>query len=106
MVFKIGPPFNRVFEKPVLILLSMNVFVEFILLYLLYRFIAGFLVPLFRTASQVRKQFHNVNGQPNGQNSPPPNPGGNGTTGSSGSKDAPKPDSTKVGEYIDFEEVK
>jgi hypothetical protein len=105
MLLKLLPCFNRVFDHPVLNLLSMNVFLDLILLYLLYRFIAGFLVPLFRTASHVRKQFHNVNGQPNGQNSRPPD-SGNGTTGTPGSKEPPRQESSKVGEYIDFEEVK
>ena len=84
----------------------MNVFGELLLLYLLYRFIAGFLVPLFRTAGRMNKQFHSMNGQPNGQNTPPPNPGANGSTRPTGTKDAPKPDTSKVGEYIDFEEIK
>ena len=84
----------------------MNVFGELLLLYLLYRFIAGFLVPLFRTAGRMNKQFHNMNGQANGQTPPPPNPGANGRTGPAASKEAPKPDSSKVGEYIDFEEIK
>ena len=84
----------------------MNVFGELLLLYLLYRFIAGFLVPLFRTAGRMNKQFHNMNGQPNGQNTPPPKPGPNGSTRPTGTSDTPKPDTSKVGEYIDFEEIK
>jgi hypothetical protein len=35
----------------------MNVFVLAILIYLLYRFIAGFLIPVIRTTSHVRQQF-------------------------------------------------
>jgi len=90
----------------------MNVFVLAILIYLLYRFIAGFLIPVIRTTSHVRQQFTNMNQQANqeGQttNQPPPGFGGqNGqrpTTNSQGN--GPHPGASKVGEYIDFEEVK
>jgi hypothetical protein len=80
----------------------MNVFVLAILFYLLYRFIAGFLVPLFRTTGQMRQQFHKMNGQPpaDSQAGNPPN-SANGSSASTGKADAPK-----VGEYIDFEEIK
>jgi hypothetical protein len=77
----------------------MNVFVLAILIYLLYRFIGGFLIPLFRTTKNMRQQFHNMNNQgtPNAQgptpNDPEPPPHANSTH-------------SKVGEYIDFEEVK
>jgi hypothetical protein len=82
----------------------MNLFALVILGYLLYRFIAGFLVPLFRTTSQMRQQFHETNRQPpaGGQPGNPSNPA-NGATGAS---DASKSGTSKVGEYIDFEEVK
>jgi Domain of unknown function (DUF4834) len=85
----------------------MNVFVLAILIYLLYRFIGGFLVPVIRASRQMRQQFHNMhqNASNNGEADPTQ---GNGF-GSSG----PRPDgktqksgSSKVGEYIDFEEVK
>jgi hypothetical protein len=80
----------------------MNIFVLFILGYLLYRFIGGFLVPLFRTTSQMRRQFHEMNGQP-----PAGSQKGNQTTGTDPAEQAhaPKSESSKVGEYIDFEEV-
>jgi len=79
----------------------MNVFVLAILVYLLYRFIAGFLIPVIRTTSQVRQQFDNMNKQhqegpkPNAQ-SPTPNQQQTNQTSRT----------SKVGEYIDFEEVK
>ena len=77
----------------------MNVFVLAILIYLLYRFIAGFLIPVIRTTSHVRQQFNNMNKQqegptPNAQRPTPNNQNGSQTG------------SPKVGEYIDFEEVK
>ncbi len=78
----------------------MNVFVLAILIYLLYRFIGGFLIPLFRTTRTMRQQFnqHAQNGHtPNGQRPTPNEP-----------QTPPNSNSThsKVGEYIDFEEVK
>ena len=87
----------------------MNVFVLAILVYLLYRFIAGFLIPVIRTTSHVRQQFNNMNKQPqegptqNAQGPTPfnaqgPTPNAQRSNQTSGT--------SKVGEYIDFEEVK
>jgi hypothetical protein len=79
----------------------MNVFVLAILIYLLYRFIAGFLIPVIRTTSHVRQQFNNMNKPPqddqtvNSQRSTVNEPRNGTHSGTS-----------KVGEYIDFEEVK
>ena len=85
----------------------MNVFVLAILIYLLYRFTAGFLIPLFRASNQMRRQFRNMNQHPpdGSQNGNPPNStaGSNGTTQTG---KTPGSGSSKVGEYIDFEEVK
>ena len=85
----------------------MNVFVLAILIYLLYRFTAGFLIPVFRASNQMRRQFRNMNQHPpdGSQTGNPQNtaPGSNGN-GQAGK--APGSGSTKVGEYIDFEEVK
>jgi hypothetical protein len=82
----------------------MNVFVLLLLFYLLYRFIGGFLLPLFRATRQMRQQFHDMNGHPptEGQAGNQAAPG----AGNSGETEAPKSGSSKVGEYIDFEEVK
>jgi len=86
----------------------MNVFVLAILVYLLYRFIAGFLIPVIRTTSHVRQQFNNMNKQPQEgptqkaqgptQNAQGPTPNAQRSNQTSGT--------SKVGEYIDFEEVK
>jgi len=83
----------------------MNIFVLALLGYLLYRFVAGFLVPLFQTTRHMRQQFHNVNGRANHPAGSSPN-SGNGTAGNNGKTESPKPGSSKVGEYIDFEEIK
>ena len=82
----------------------MSVFVEIILVYLLYRFIAGFLVPLYRTTTSMRQQFRNMNGHPGAgeQNSP----NAKGSNGPDVKPQPPKSGTGKAGEYIDFEEIK
>ncbi len=88
----------------------MNIFVLFILGYVLYRFIGGFLIPLFRTTSHMRQQFHNMNKQ-SGQHNNASNSTTSGSAFSgqrptdSGQKNTTKSSSPKVGEYIDFEEI-
>ncbi len=103
----------------------MNIFVLFILGYLLYRFIGGFLIPLFRTTRHMRQQFSNMNkqqgqdGQPSNSSSQgfsgqpgqrptanPPSPAGAGFGGQSGQRTSSNSGASKIGEYIDFEEVK
>jgi hypothetical protein len=83
----------------------MNVFVLAILFYLLYRFIGGFLVPLFRATNNMRRQFHDVNSnQPTGGKPDNQSDRGNGASHTAGS--GTPGSEPKVGEYIDFEEVK
>ena len=74
-------------------------YIFYILLgYVLYRFITGFLVPVFRTGRQIKKQFSDMqqrmHDQMQQQSSAPPPP-----QQQSAKKSA-------AGEYIDFEEVK
>jgi hypothetical protein len=93
-----------------------------IVLYLLYRFIFNFFVPIVRTTKQVREQFRNMQdsmrnpGNPGGgpfqhsYNQAPEEPqpkktdarssGTSRTSGNTGSSN------NTMGEYIDFEEVK
>jgi hypothetical protein len=64
-----------------------------IVVYVLYRFVNNFLLPVVRATRQVRQQFRNMQG-------PADDPGG-----------APRPDSKQSSkppaeDYIDFEEVK
>ncbi|HVU84810.1 MAG TPA: DUF4834 family protein [Puia sp.] len=91
----------------------MNVIFLAILFYLLYRFITGFLIPVFRTTRRMRDQFNQMKGGPmNNQ----PGSGPAGTTGNShasshnagpkSSRAGRRPNTSRVGEYIDFEEVK
>jgi hypothetical protein len=104
-----------------------------IVVYLLYRFIVNFLVPIMRATRQVREQFRNMRDQANGGGGPSDNgasPGGFGTgfrpgagfwTGAgSGTGAAPGSGAgpgARAGEkrssgkppaedYIDFEEIK
>lgn len=105
-----------------------------IVVYLLYRFIVNFLVPVMRATRQVREQFRNMHDQANGGSGPShngaphggasregfrPGPGfrpgaGFGTAQGQGSGAAPRPgasekrSSTKppAEDYIDFEEIK
>ena len=71
-----------------------------IVLYLLYRFVFNFFLPIFRTTRHVRQQFRNMQGgqqDANGytqQREPQPK------------KQEPTMSKNTMGEYIDFEEVK
>lgn len=66
--------------------------------YLVYRFITGFLFPVFRTGKQIKKQFDEMQQrmQDNMQQSPP----------DSSSPQQQPHRKVPVGEYIEFEEVK
>jgi hypothetical protein len=74
-----------------------EIFFLAIVLYLLYRFIFGFLLPVFRTTRQVKQQFRNMQESANGNA---------GATSRQQPRPEPKPKHPPVGEYIDFEEVK
>ncbi|HEY6901162.1 MAG TPA: hypothetical protein VI233_10985 [Puia sp.] len=70
-----------------------------IVLYLLYRFIFNFLLPVVRTTRQVRQQFRNMQenmGQQGFEQSQP-------QQSARPSNNTSKP---PVGDYIDFEEIK
>jgi hypothetical protein len=80
-----------------------------IVVYLAYRFIFNFLLPIVRATHQVRQQFRNMggsNGFGGGARSSEPTaapdaqPGGARPSGSKGSYKPPAED------YIDFEEIK
>jgi Domain of unknown function (DUF4834) len=109
MVFKLPLGFNSVFAAAALILYDMNVFVLAILIYLLYRFIAGFLIPIIRTTNHVRQQFNSMNNQPgqDGQSTNAQGPSYNAQRPTpNAQRSNPSSEAPKVGEYIDFEEVK
>ena len=79
-----------------LIPIMADVFLAAIVIYLLYRFLTGFVLPVYKTTQQVKQQFNQMKtpGQgPAGQAPPPPRE----------AKPEPKP---KASDYIDFEEIK
>ncbi len=68
-----------------------------ILAYVLYRFIFGFVIPVYRATRQVKKQFRNMQ-QMHEDNL---------RQQQAAQQPTPKPEPKKpVGDYIDFEEVK
>jgi hypothetical protein len=79
----------------------MNIFLLAALGYILYRFFTGFLIPVFRASRRMRQQFQDMNQQQGA---------GPGTSGNGARSSKPpgkrKPNTAKIGEYIDFEEVK
>jgi hypothetical protein len=70
----------------------------FFLAYLLYRLVFNFILPVYRTTRQVKKGFRDMQERMNGNMGQPNAPHKN-----SNSKKSSNP---KVGDYIDFEEVK
>ncbi|MFT3949722.1 MAG: hypothetical protein QM763_22350 [Agriterribacter sp.] len=72
----------------------------FFLGYLLFRFITGFLIPVFRTGKQIKRQFNDMQQRMEEQMKQQQATAGN-------PQQAEKsPENPPVGEYIDFEEVK
>lgn len=69
-----------------------EIFFLAIVLYLLYRFVFNFLVPVIRTTRHVKQQFRNMHEGHNEANNRP--------------RQEQKPKQPPVGDYIDFEEVK
>ncbi len=81
-----------------------------IVVYLLYRFIVNFLVPVMRATRQVRQQFRNMQDQTNGGGGPSGNGAARGAgfgTGAEAGGGEKRPSAKPPAEdYIDFEEVK
>jgi hypothetical protein len=81
-----------------------------IVVYLLYRFIVNFLVPVMKATRQVREQFRNMQDQANGGGGP----SGFGAAPGQGSGAAPRAGAGEkrssgkppAEDYIDFEEIK
>jgi hypothetical protein len=68
-----------------------------LLVYFLFRLVYNFIIPVYKTTRQVKKQFREMNERMNDQQQT------SGQTTPSQPHTDPK---TRVGEYIDFEEVK
>jgi hypothetical protein len=79
----------------------MNYIFYAILVYLLYRFITGFVLPVAKATSQVKKQFSAMHNQAETQQA------GNQSRGRSSINGVDqKPKYDVEGEYIKFEEIK
>lgn len=65
--------------------------------YLLFRLIFNFIIPLFMTTRQVRKQFNDIKNKMQDQVNDPYTPQ---------TRETPKPEKVSKDDYIDFEEVK
>ena len=72
------------------------------LAYLLYRLVFNFILPVYRATRQVRKGFQEMNERMNQQQQYQQNGAGTQSTNQSASNNS----NTKMGEYIDFEEIK
>jgi hypothetical protein len=89
-----------------------EIFFLAIVLYVLYRFVFNFVVPIARTTRQVKQQFRNMQEMHNQQQSSQDPyadrpPFGGRSYGPSAQAQPKKPASNeKGGEYIDFEEIK
>lgn len=70
------------------------------LIYLLYRFVTGFLLPVIKTTRQIKKQFSNMQQAAGAQQQ------GQHTPANADIDDQLKPKYDVEGEYIPFEEVK
>jgi hypothetical protein len=70
-----------------------------LLIYLVYRFITGFIWPVYKATTMVKKQFNAMREQMDEMNQRPDGP-------SSGTPVSEKPKFDPGGEYITFEEVK
>jgi hypothetical protein len=76
----------------------MQIFLLILLAYFLYKFIFGFILPIYKTTKQVKKQFGEMKEKINEQFSQ-----SNNYTQTSTEVPPPK---SKSKDYIDFEEVK
>jgi hypothetical protein len=77
------------------ICLTMLLFLFYLFLaYLAYQLIFNFVLPIYRTTKQVRRGFRDMQDRMNGH------------AAAQSGQPASKPEEKKVGDYIDFEEVK
>jgi len=71
----------------------------FFLIYLAYRFIFNFLVPVYKTTQQVKKGFRDMHDRMNSSQQEQ-------NFSSQQTSATETPEKKSVGEYIDFEEIK
>ena len=77
----------------------LRVLLYIFLIYLVYQFVFKFLIPLYNTTQQLRKGFHEMNNRMNDASGQPQDSSSHQTQNNSTPKE-------KVGEYIDFEDIK
>jgi hypothetical protein len=76
------------------------IFFYAMLIYVLYRFVAGFVIPVYRTSKQFRQQVRNMQGHSPDEMNPRNQKGWS-------SENRPRAHSNHPpGDYIDFEEIK
>jgi len=80
----------------------MRVFLYILIIYLVYRLVADFLLPVYRTTRQVKNEFRSMQDQMNDFMKKQQDHAGQ----SNGSAQNDKQKEEPPGEYIDFEEVK
>lgn len=77
---------------------------QIFLIYLLYRFVTGFIIPIYRTSKQMKKQFREMQEKMQQQyNQNTSQPTGNNYQYTSSST---APIDSKEGDYIEYEEIK
>ncbi|WP_126969408.1 hypothetical protein [Gynurincola endophyticus] len=73
-----------------------------ILFYVLYRFVVGFVIPVFKVTRQMKKQMNEFK-KAHMENQPPPYSNEQETNNA---RNRPPFTANKTDEYIDFEEIK
>ena len=76
------------------------------LVYLLYRLVFGFIIPVVRTTRRVKKSFRDMNDRMNGQYSPQAGTAFNGFGPQQQTATTAKTGKSDDEDYIEFEEVK
>ena len=71
-------------------------------LYLLYKFIVDFVIPVYKTTQKMRQQFHNMHQQMKDN----VNGGQRSSNGSSVNNKDPRHSKVSSKDYIDFEEIR
>jgi len=82
-----------------------DIFFLGIVLYLLYKFVFNFFLPVFRTTKHVRQQFRNMQEHAQDPNGPFQRSYTQQSEPATKRPEPAKPKNT-MGEYIDFEEIK
>ena len=77
-----------------------------LLIYMAYRFIVGFLIPVFRTTRQVKRQFRDMQEKMQEHYSGNIHENQSSSFNNSPQTERPAPKKSAKDDYIDFEEIK